>query len=451
MKNIIKSPIIKIIAIIFGYIAALNSVQMLSRAFSYYIGREISQWLRLDISASASIFILCAALLFVSVYMSKGGKPPAWRKLDLPLLIVLTVCAVSLFLLNTRDAYFRFMSIQVWLILMSAISYGLFMALLAETSARIRDKELNAYWIRFLSLYPPFKRLAGLLIILLMSAHAVYFLIILPVAALRMRYFNVLILLLMALTYATLTYLCKFILTLSDEYDRANEDKIRAERFKTELITNISHDIKTPLTAIISYVGLLKSAPADNADYSNYVDILDKKAARLKTLIDDLMEASKVGAGSVDVDLRQLDFNEIVGQVAGEYDDQFSERGLTLVLRQPDTPAAVRADSGHLWRVLENLFDNAVKYALPGTRVFAEITLRGGSLAFTMRNTSQNPIDMLGDSLVEQFIRGDRSRHTEGSGLGLYIAKNLVELMGGRFEIRVAGDLFEAELQFGII
>jgi signal transduction histidine kinase len=163
-------------------------------------------------------------------------------------------------------------------------------------------------------------------------------------------------------------------------------------------------------------------------------------------LIGDLMEASKAGTGNVDVDMQEVDLIEMVGQVAGEFDDRFNEHDLTLVFRQGDEPVRLRADGRHLWRVLENLFGNIVKYALPGTRVFAEIAQRDDGVFLSLKNVSKNPLDVSGDALTEQFIRGDRARQTEGNGLGLYIAKSLVELMGGRFTIRATGDMFEAEV-----
>ena len=143
-----------------------------------------------------------------------------------------------------------------------------------------------------------------------------------------------------------------------------------------------------------------------------------------------------------------VDLSEITGQIAGEFDDQFNERGLAYVFRQQEGQILVNTDSNHLCRVLENLFGNAVKYSLPGTRVFAEINMRGSKAALSLKNTSKDPIDMPADDLTEQFIRGDRARHTDGSGLGLHIAKSLVELMGGSFEIRASGDLFEVEIVF---
>ena len=161
------------------------------------------------------------------------------------------------------------------------------------------------------------------------------------------------------------------------------------------------------------------------------------------------MDASKAGTGNVQVELQEINLIELIGQIAGEFDEQFTGRDITLVLRLPDEPVLIYADSRHMWRAMENIFANAVKYALAGTRVFAELICRKNTVMFSLKNTSGIPIDVSSESLTEQFIRGDRARESEGSGLGLYIAKSLVELMGGTFAIRVSGDLFEVEIVFG--
>jgi len=251
------------------------------------------------------------------------------------------------------------------------------------------------------------------------------------------------------LLFNALSYFCAFVLGLSKDFEAANEEKLRAERFKAELITNVSHDIRTPLTSIISYVDLLKALPVEHDKFQEYIAVLDKKSARLSTLISDLMEASKAGTGNLPVHIEEIDLAEIAGQIAGEFDDGFARRGLTLVLRLPEQPVLVRADPAHLWRVLENLFGNAAKHALQGTRVFAELNQCDEQIVFSLKNTSQNPIDLNDDALMEQFIRGDRARNTEGSGLGLYIAKSLMERMGGQLAIEVDGDLFTAKLALG--
>jgi signal transduction histidine kinase len=159
------------------------------------------------------------------------------------------------------------------------------------------------------------------------------------------------------------------------------------------------------------------------------------------------MDASKAGTGNVNVTLKPVDLTELVGQVSGEFNDLFIARNLTLALRQPGETVFAIADSRHLWRTLENLFSNTIKYSLAGTRVFAELSQSEEESVFTMKNTSKTPIDLSGDALTEQFIRGDKARESEGSGLGLYIAKSLVELMDGQFEIRTSGDLFEVEIK----
>jgi len=247
------------------------------------------------------------------------------------------------------------------------------------------------------------------------------------------------------ITISTLTYFAVFLLNLSVQFDEANKDKIRAERFKSELITNVSHDIKTPLTSIINYVNLLKNEGLQG-QAANHVEVLDKKSTRLKILIDDLMEASKASTGNMRVDMQEINFGELVGQVAGEFEDSFTDRGLTLVIRQPNNPVLIRSDSRHLYRTLENLFSNAAKYSLTGTRIFAETTPQDGKVLFTLQNTAQNPMELSGQDITEQFIRGDMSRHTEGSGLGLYIAKSLIELIGGDMHISILGDLFRVEI-----
>jgi signal transduction histidine kinase len=430
-----------------GYAAAVSIVRSLSRAFNHYMSWYLGDWLRMGSALSLPLFGLCVAVFLASVWKSKGRRPPPWRDLDISVLSVLGYCAVVLCVYCARDGaqWHEPINRQLYLPLplLSAAAYAIAMALLAEWAARLRDRHFALCWPRFFKLCPiRLRQPMGLLMALLLAGDLLYLVVIFPLGALR-AHLSLAAVLASAFALSALTYVAGFVLSLSAEYDKASAEKLRAERFKAELITNVSHDIRTPLTSIINYVDLLKALPVERADFAEYVGILDSKAARLKTLIGDLMEASKAGTGNMSVDLREMDLAEIIGQIAGEFDDRFAERGLTLVLRQPDQPVLVQADSSHLWRALENLFGNAAKYALPGTRVFAEIGYSGGAPIFSLKNTSQAHIDLSGDALAEQFMRGDRSRQTEGSGLGLYIAKSLVELMGGRFAIHASGDLFE--------
>jgi len=337
------------------------------------------------------------------------------------------------------------------LVLLPLFAYIFALLALGELVARMRDGTLfsTIYWVRFFSVYSVWRPI-GFSALLLLAGQLV----------LLMAYFSIPLVLVFSLaTLGAFTYCAAHLLSLAAEYDKASVEKIQAERFKSELITNVSHDIKTPLTSIINYVDLLTTEGLQG-QAAEYVNVLVRKSSRLKTLIEDLMEASKASTGNLRVEAQELNLAEIVGQVAGEFEDGFDERGLTLVIRQPEVfiaceengiPAqtVVFADSRHLYRTLENLFSNVTKYAQEGTRVFAEITPMpyDGTVHFTLQNTSATPIEKVPDSaLTEQFIRGDKARHTEGSGLGLYIAKSLVELMGGSLDIRVVGDLFWVEV-----
>ncbi len=238
----------------------------------------------------------------------------------------------------------------------------------------------------------------------------------------------------------------KYMLIENAEYDKIIEEKIKSERFKTELITNVSHDIKTPLTSIINYIDLIKRLKIQNESLDEYIEILDKKSERLKMLINDLLEASKAGTGNVTVNMQEIDLVELTGQIAGEFDMSFENAKLEFVFRHSEDKIPIMADSRHICRVMENIFGNAIKYAMPGTRIYADISKEKG-ITFSLKNISKEPLGISADELMEQFVRGDRSRHSEGSGLGLYIAKSLTELMGMRFEIFVSGDLFEVVIK----
>ncbi|MDR0468625.1 MAG: HAMP domain-containing histidine kinase [Peptococcaceae bacterium] len=423
MKKIISSPIMLWAEILFGYIAATSSVRGLSRSFDYYMRVYVGDWLKMPLMDALMLFIICVALMLSSVWFTdRGKKIPVLRGIDGALLTALTYGAVLSCIHFTRYGLLEeYLSggYPFQILFFPAIAYLAIMLLLAEVAARIRDRQLiqTLYWLRFFRLHSVW-RPTGFLMAVFLAVDALLLFIYSPLEMANTGRVNIPFLIFLLFTMYSLICFCKFALSLNTENAKANEEKIRAERFKSELITNVSHDIRTPLTAIISYVDLLKALPIDHAQFAEYMDVLDKKTARLKTLIDDLLEASKAGTGNIAMDIHEIDLAEIVGQIAGEFDDLFGERSLTLVSRQPDTPVLVLADSRSLWRILENLFGNAAKYAMPGTRVFAEIAAREGEPVFTIKNTSQNPVDLAGDMLTEQFIRGDRARQTEGSGLG---------------------------------
>lgn len=230
----------------------------------------------------------------------------------------------------------------------------------------------------------------------------------------------------------------------------AVEESTRNERMKTELITNVSHDIKTPLTSIINYVGLIKREKIDNERIQSYVEVLENKAQRLKHLTEDLVEASKISSGNIELQIGRINLVELIYQTAGEFDEKFDAKNLNLVLNIPNEPVVVMADGRRVWRVIENLYNNVAKYALGGTRVYADLTVNQGKAVFSLKNISENQLNFNANELTERFIRGDVSRSTEGSGLGLSIAKNLTELQGGEFELYLDGDLFRVTVTFPI-
>ena len=230
--------------------------------------------------------------------------------------------------------------------------------------------------------------------------------------------------------------------------NRAVDEAMRNERLKTDLITNVSHDIKTPLTSIINYVDILKRSNIADEKIQGYLDILEAKAQRLKTLTEDVVEASKVSSGNIILECMDVDLRELVQQTEGELAEKFAARRLTVVLNMPEVPAVIHVDGRRMWRVLENIFGNAAKYAMPGTRVYADLILSEEQVMFSLKNVSEQQLNFSADELTERFIRGDLSRSTEGSGLGLSIAKSLTAMQGGEFELYLDGDLFRVNILF---
>ena len=237
---------------------------------------------------------------------------------------------------------------------------------------------------------------------------------------------------------------------ISDGLETALAEQVKSERLKADLITNVSHDIKTPLTSIINYVDLIKREHIDNPTIERYLEVLDQKSQRLKTLTEDLVEASKASSGNIKLEINDIDIVELVQQTNGEFEEKYMMRHLDLVTTLPNEVIIIEADGRRLWRVLENLYNNACKYALESTRVYVGVEDRDSEVVFSIKNVSASPLNISPDELTERFVRGDVSRTTEGSGLGLSIAKSLTELQGGKFLITIDGDLFKAEVTFPI-
>lgn len=227
---------------------------------------------------------------------------------------------------------------------------------------------------------------------------------------------------------------------------RAVDERLRSERMKTELITNVSHDIKTPLTSIVNYVDLLKKEEINSPKAQEYLEVLDRQSKRLKKLTEDLVEASKASSGVIPVDCQPTNVNVLLSQLEGEYEERLQKAELTMIVHPAAGDPVVLADGKLLSRVMDNLMNNIGKYAMPGTRVYAAAAADEKESTISIKNVSRNELNVSADELMERFVRGDSTRHTEGSGLGLSIAKSLVELQGGRFELSIDGDLFRADI-----
>lgn len=230
--------------------------------------------------------------------------------------------------------------------------------------------------------------------------------------------------------------------------NKAVEKSVKNERLKTDLITNVSHDIKTPLTSIINYVELLKQENFEDPKIRRYIEVLEQKSQRLKTLTEDVVEASKVSSGNILLDMMNLNLVEMIQQTSGEFQEKFAARNLEEVLNLPEEEAMICVDGRRTWRVLENIYNNAAKYAMEGSRIYADLTVLEDQVLFTLKNVSAYPLNISADELTERFIRGDISRSTEGSGLGLSIAKTLTEMQKGQFELYLDGDLFKVTIRF---
>lgn len=242
--------------------------------------------------------------------------------------------------------------------------------------------------------------------------------------------------------------LAEMINGIANGFHMAVEEAMKNERLKTDLITNVSHDIKTPLTSIINYVAILKQSDIADPKIQGYLDILEAKAQRLKTLTEDVVEASKVSSGDISLEYMDVDLVEMIQQTEGEMAEKFEARNLKMIVNLPAEPAVVHVDGRRMWRVLENIFGNAAKYAMPGTRVYADLKLEEDTVDLSLKNVSEHQLNISADELTERFIRGDLSRSSEGSGLGLSIAQSLTTMQGGTFNLYLDGDLFRVNIRF---
>ena len=227
--------------------------------------------------------------------------------------------------------------------------------------------------------------------------------------------------------------------------------QMRSEKLKTELITNVSHDIKTPLTSIINYIDLIKKENITQQPLADYVDVVGRQSDRLKKLVVDLVEASKASTGNITVNLATTGLKLLLSQAVGEYSEKAENAGLELTTTLPEEEMYILTDGRLLWRVFDNLLNNACKYSQPGTRVYINLEKKSEKAIITFKNVSKTQLNISPDQLMERFVRGDSSRNTEGSGLGLNIAQSLTEILNGKMSLHIDGDLFKVVLIFDVI
>ena len=247
----------------------------------------------------------------------------------------------------------------------------------------------------------------------------------------------------------------RYLNDISNGFENAVQERMKSERMKAELITNVSHDIKTPLTSIINYVDLLKQENIQDEKAREYIEILENKSQRLKKLTEDLVEASKVSTGNIAMKLEKINIVELIKQATGEFEDKFKKRELEPIINSNQNEINIMADSKYMYRIIENLYSNISKYALENSRVYVDIKVHKTepvpNVQIEIKNISKDRLNISADELMQRFVRGDKSRTSEGSGLGISIAQNLTELQQGIFELKLDGDLFKVKLTFNTI
>jgi len=248
--------------------------------------------------------------------------------------------------------------------------------------------------------------------------------------------------------FGELKKIATYLNDIAGGFSNAISEKLKSERLKTDLITNVSHDLKTPLTSIINYVDLLKGEDIKNKKAMEYIEVLDNKSQRLKKLTEDLVEASKASSGTIRLDMKQIELNELLNQIVGEFEDKFNKNNLQVIMNFKSDKVKIMADDRYIYRVFENIFSNVSKYAMPNSRVYIDLKQSNNIAQVEVKNISKDTLNISKEELMERFTRGDKSRNTEGSGLGIAIAKSLTNMQDGEFELNIDGDLFKVILKF---
>lgn len=460
MKKLLDSYLLLVLLLAALFCCAFLTACSILRPFGYYaiellkMSWDIDGWATAAFISGIVLLPMLAASIWIQV---KSGRLFLWRSTKPEFFIVTVLVTVLVAMICYLVRYDRTMHLILRILVLPFAAYILTVFWLARLAAFLQkgSKYRKFSWYKFYMRFPINQPISVFVTgLLLMSP--VYLLLDLSIGTyiLALSHF--------ALVTALAEYLSRYSETMAARFEKISEDRLRAERLKTELIANVSHDIKTPVTSIINYADLISRENTENEQLKEYATVIRRKSLRLKSLMEDLIEASKAGTGNIKMTPETIDFGELLGQIIGEFDDQMTGKQLQLIAKIPETPVFIQADGRYLWRVLENIFNNAVKYSMGGTRVYADLTAAGtaagitaggdmaagGMHVFTLKNISKDPLNISADEITEQFVRGDRARYTEGNGLGLYIAKNLTEAMGGRFNININGDLFEVQIGF---
>ncbi len=457
MKKLLNSYLTFTLLLAALYCCAFIIVCNAIRSFRYYVielfnmSWDFGNWAIAALVSGVVLFALLAASIWTLV---KNGRLSLWKSTITEFIVVTSIVVILLGIIFVIVRYGRLLYASLRIMVFPLAAYILFMFWLVRLIVFLQkgDKYKKISWYKFYTQFPV-RQPVSVFITFLSLMSFIYLLFGINISTVVLTLFH------LALVTALAEYLSRFSETRAAEFEKIAEDRLRAERLKTELIANVSHDIKTPITSIINYADLISRESIENERLKEYTSVIRKKSLRLKSLMEDLIEASKAGTGNIKMTMETIDFCELLGQIMGEFDEQMEKNQLQLIAKIPETPVSIQTDGRYLWRVLENIFSNAVKYSMSGTRVYADLaaadSTAGGNMTaagdmhiFTLKNISKDPLNISADELTEQFVRGDRARFTEGNGLGLYIAKSLTEAMGGRFSINITGDLFEVQIAF---
>lgn len=446
MKKLLNSYLTFVLLLAAFYCCAFILVCNAFRSFRYYaldlfhISWDFDRWEAATFVAGIVLFALLAASIWLLV---KNGRLSLWRSTIIEFVVVTVIIFIMLAMIFVIVRYGRLLNASVRITVFPLAAYILFMFWLVRLIVFLQtgDKYRKLSWYKFYKQFPINQPISVFVTFLLLMSFA-YLLLDVNISMVVLTLFH------FTLVTALAEYLSRFSETKAAEFEKIAEDRLKAERLKTELIANVSHDIKTPITSIINYADLISRESTENERLKEYTAVIRRKSLRLKSLMEDLIEASKAGTGNIKMTMETINFCELLGQIMGEFDEQMEKNQLQLIAKIPETPVNIQTDGRYLWRVLENIFSNAVKYSMSGTRVYADLVTAGDTHIFTLKNISKDPLNISADELTEQFVRGDRARFTEGNGLGLYIAKSLTEAMGGRFGINISGDLFEVQISF---